>query len=133
MADDLGICVFCLIALDFFYALVATDNLRKEFTFTSIEEDFKFDTVGTVYALLSVFVLSMVYVYDKAQQLGKILYEKFISQNSEENNKILFATLHRLQSSPPGFNLAGMCVINRAFVGTMIGLFATYVLLTWDK
>ncbi|XP_055347479.1 uncharacterized protein LOC129594721 [Paramacrobiotus metropolitanus] len=85
-------------------------------------------------AITGVFIFAMVYTFEKVQDLRSVLQTCQLSKqkHSLDMERIMLKKTNTLYFQPPGFHFAGICIIDRRFMVSIISLFTTYTLLTWD-
>ncbi|XP_055347480.1 uncharacterized protein LOC129594722 [Paramacrobiotus metropolitanus] len=115
--------------------MMLTYGIRTKSVF--FMENLNVETGIEAVIILALQLVAMVFVAEKVQEIAPTISLSATMENTGSQGNLPYMSLQLLSnlnsSNAPGFSVAGICGINRAFLAAMIGLISTYVLLTWDK
>ncbi|XP_055341007.1 uncharacterized protein LOC129590058 [Paramacrobiotus metropolitanus] len=76
-------------------------------------------------SVVAIATLAMIYVHEQAD-ISYEMHRLIDKETDQERRAQLLGHLYRATHKPIGFSLAGIVVVNRTFIGTMVGILFSY-------
>ncbi|XP_055347117.1 uncharacterized protein LOC129594442 [Paramacrobiotus metropolitanus] len=78
-----------------------------------------------VLLVMLIITFAMIYVHEQAD-ISDEIQERIAQEADDSKVTRLLAGLHRITTKPTGFSIAGIILINRPFIATMMGILFSY-------
>ncbi|XP_055347375.1 uncharacterized protein LOC129594647 [Paramacrobiotus metropolitanus] len=134
IASDMGWLVSYSITVMFAYGLGVANEIRSSLVFGTRVRNWSGGL--SALAINSASLAAMTYLHDKIQDMSPVVARTTTLPNIKDDKELIQISMQMqidLNTKPPGFSVAGAWIVNREFIAGLIGVYATYILLTWDR